>query len=120
MPLAIISLATASVIASVLTILFERYSIGFLFRRPLSLQSGISSNRRTVTEVILVRFSGEIGRSWPVRCFFEVIGLLCRRTVPRTFYVRENQILKRGPQLPQRDSAVAINYSGTVIALLSS
>ena len=71
-------------------------------------------------KVILVRFSGEIGRSWPVGCICEVIGLLCRRTVPRTFYVRENQILKRGLQLPQSDSAVTINYSGTVIALLSS
>ena len=71
-------------------------------------------------KVILVRFSGEIGRSWPVGCICEVIGLLCRRTVPRTFYVRENQILKRGPQLPQSDSAVTINGSGTVIALLSS
>ena len=51
-------------------------------------------------------------------CICEVIGLLCRRTVPRTFYVKENQILKRGPQLPQSDSAVTINCSGTVIALL--
>jgi hypothetical protein len=121
MPLAIISLARASVIASVLTILFERYSIGFLLRRPLSLQSGISSNRSTVTESdFRPLLSGEIGRSWPVGCICEVIGLLCRRTVPRTFYVRENQILKRGPQLPQSDSAVTINCSGTVIALLSS
>ena len=78
------------------------------------------SNRSTVTEVILVRFSREIGRSWPVGCICEVIGLLCCRTVPRTFYVKENQILKRGPQLPQSDSAVTINCSGTVIALLSS
>ena len=62
----------------------------------------------------------KIGRSWPVGCICEVIGLLCRRTVPRTFYVKENEILKRGPQLPQSDSAVTINCSGTVIALLSS
>jgi len=89
--------------------LFESYSIGFLFRRPLSLRRVFPATVAQLQKVILTRFSGEIGRSWPVGRICEVIGLLCRRTVPRTFSVRENQILKRGPQIPQSDPSATIN-----------
>src|SRR5258707_14604032 len=81
--------------------LFEHYSIGFLFRRPLSLQSGISSNRSTVTESdscpLLWRNRTELAGGLYLRSNRATL----RRTVSQTFYVRENQILKPGRNFPK-------------------